>query len=590
MSLLLGQGVSERAIAKYILTKRSLFSITEWGPVEFIFPPDLKRTDDDTAWDIGLLPANSSITIPIQVKGGVAFEVPDDRRLIRRGNNGILIPLADDPIWEEGPTFTILSGDDPEIRQSYVKYFPDGRIEYVYDVSDSTLYTIVYEGLVPVSVNTTNNAAPPNQRRELSLDFISSERRLICFDVGAAFVNDPCKYLNLLPGTTVIGILCSILSKSTTSLRKLSNNEATAATPAFLAGYFFLCGVPRGENHDFGGAIDALDQSVGPTLGSDCSPGGSGGGGPSGPSTNGGGGSFRGGNGCGAANRRRRLDEDGFNELEFSKLPQHRDLQTECQTCSDEELRTLYRTINDRGSLLLSVDFQLQNCVDEALASGGVKNIFPCILSQVVEHVDMMPLARDVTRCELDRVPCLGDLSNKPGQLNLLIQSGRMLSLTELYLLPFGGSLSRNTTSSLRPLAERSANNSVQIEMFRDVLVDVIRDGSENGEAISSAEKMSLLGVELEALDSTDIQLFIDLWNGSLEQWQNGNFSSSSGDIFDLSEADSIAQKFSSDRGAVRREGFSGFGDAYLNAVEGQQFEEARALAGVCANVSARGL
>lgn len=43
--------------------------------------------------------------------------------------------------------------------------------------------------------------------------------------------------------------------------------------------------------------------------------------------------------------------------------------------------------------------------------------------------------------------------------------------------------------------------------------------------------------------------------------------------------------RYLSSRSSIGNEGFAGFGDAWLTAVEGQQLEEAKQLAGVCASV-----
>jgi hypothetical protein len=58
--------------------------------------------------------------------------------------------------------------------------------------------------------------------------------------------------------------------------------------------------------------------------------------------------------------------------------------------------------------------------------------------------------------------------------------------------------------------------------------------------------------------------------------------------FFDLSQLETIMSAFTSARISIRNENYAGFGDAWLTAVEGQQLEEAKQLAGVCASVRIR--
>jgi len=236
---------------------------------------------------------------------------------------------------------------------------------------------------------------------------------------------------------------------------------------------------------------------------------------------------------------------------------------------------------------LLGAELSIRECVDEASELAGIRSIFPCLLKRAAQFIRIAPLLNDVIACELDNTSCYGDLSNKPGLRNLLIQAGRLKSFVDLSLLPFGGQISGEPESLLN---STDADLTV-VEQFSAVVVNALSDSGDEGAAISSLELVELLAVPLDVPGEADNRDFAERWNRSLTYWGNGIFSvddlpdGNSEDFFDLSAATSLMNVFIADLVAVKREGFRGFHDAWLSAVEGKQFEEARELAGVCAKV-----
>ena len=263
-------------------------------------------------------------------------------------------------------------------------------------------------------------------------------------------------------------------------------------------------------------------------------------------------------------------------------------LELDCIGCSEENLKFVFDSFSNFESDLLRAESNLQVCADDAQSSDGIRSIFPCILKHVLNVLPMLPAASEVSDCELNTRPCQDDLSDKPGQLNLIIQSDRLRSFLGLALLSFGGTLSSNVilfNATTLPVTQ------TQVESFSVALVKGLSDTSEAGPAIAQSELDELLDIDLEIPNNDDIRAFADTWNRSLILWDSGVISSSdlpanySNSFFDLTEASSFVSDFKRDRVSVKREGFNGFGDAWTKAVEGQQFEKARLLAGVCANV-----
>jgi len=100
-----------------------------------------------------------------------------------------------------------------------------------------------------------------------------------------------------------------------------------------------------------------------------------------------------------------------------------------------------------------------------------------------------------------------------------------------------------------------------------------------------------LLGMGLTSPSEADVTKFATTWNRSLTLWEGGVFSNNdlpanfTLHFFDLEAASSLMSAYESAKSSVKIEIFAGFGDAWLTAVEAQQLEEAKQLAGVCASV-----
>ena len=295
---------------------------------------------------------------------------------------------------------------------------------------------------------------------------------------------------------------------------------------------------------------------------------------------------------CGpTSGSRRRLLSSGI--IPKHMTPFHRSLLFGCEECSSEELEVVFRETDNRESILLEAETYLNNCVEDAQSTNNIKGLFPCIIPQVLKFVDLMPLALEVVTCQLGREVCYSadDLATNPGLVNLFIQSKRMRAFVDLALLPFGGQL--NVTASLLvvPYEGNAVINSTQLESFTTAIIDAISDSGDSGEYISSAELSTLLDTGINIPIEVGITQFVSSWNNSLNLWNSGIFTSEnlpanySTSFFDLEAATTVMSDFTSSRAKVRYENFAGFGDAWLTAVESQQVEEAKQLAGVCASV-----
>lgn len=235
--------------------------------------------------------------------------------------------------------------------------------------------------------------------------------------------------------------------------------------------------------------------------------------------------------------------------------------------------------------MFLSVETALDRCISVALSEGGLRSLFQCVVKASVGIADLMPLLLEVSSCELEQTPCLGDLSTRPGQQNLLIQAARIQSLAKVLLLPFGSILA-NATDLLIPYTEDSFVGVAQIQAFDSALAAALDSNGDNADTISENERNVLINVGLDAPSPLFVDSFVVFWNRSLGYWDSGIFSASDLEanddpsFLDLNKASQAVQKYQESRSAVRREGFNGLGDAWRNAVEGQQYEEARRLAG----------
>jgi hypothetical protein len=136
--------------------------------------------------------------------------------------------------------------------------------------------------------------------------------------------------------------------------------------------------------------------------------------------------------------------------------------------------------------------------------------------------------------------------------------------------------------------------NETQAELFTTFLVDALADDQDGGNLITAAELVDLFFSEFQIPSTIDLSRFANRWNRSVEYWNQGILSvadwpaNSTDDFLDLSAAQVIANRLKSSRASARREGFNGVAEAWVRAIEVQQFEEARKLAGVCASVRIR--
>ena len=274
-------------------------------------------------------------------------------------------------------------------------------------------------------------------------------------------------------------------------------------------------------------------------------------------------------------------------------VPTHRALLDGCPSCSGEALKETFQAVDIFEGGLLSAETAIQTCVNTARGEGGMKGIFPCIAIRGLAIIRLAPLLAEVVACQLAQEPCYRpvDLASSPGLVNLLVQARRVSSFAAVLLLPFsegltGGPESAPNATTLKPEA---------FSDFGDHLVNAVADESSEGRFISSIELEGLKTIDIgSTLSSEDITGFASSWNTSLQFWEEGIFRAAdlpanyTGAFFDLSVASELASQFQTSRDSLRAEGFSGFGDAWLTAVEGQQFEEAKKLAGICATVKVK--
>lgn len=213
----------------------------------------------------------------------------------------------------------------------------------------------------------------------------------------------------------------------------------------------------------------------------------------------------------------------------------------ECPKCSADHLKLVYDSIGDKELELLGAESKLQICVDDAEGEKGIKSIFSCVLRQALEILSIVSLALEVVDCSLEKIECYGDLSNKPGQLNLLIQADRFQSFLQLALLAFGGGLFGDAGSIL--VNTTAVPSLPQLERFSTAVVNGLSDTSAEGRSLSLLETDDLLAVVFEVPAEEDIRFFADTWNRSLALWDSGVLSSVdlpmgySAGFFDLSVA-----------------------------------------------------
>ncbi len=286
---------------------------------------------------------------------------------------------------------------------------------------------------------------------------------------------------------------------------------------------------------------------------------------------------------------RRRLISSGI--IPKHMTPFHRSLLFGCEECDSEKLTVAFRETDNREAILLEAETFLSKCVEDA--QNNIKSLFPCIVSEVLAFIDLLPLTLEVLTCQIEREVCYSpdDLTKSPGLVNLFIQSERMKAFVDLALLPFGGNLNGTAASLVVPYDGNAIINNTQLESFSAVMINAISDIGDSGEFISPTELSALLEIGINIPVELGITQFVLNWNHSLNLWNSGIFTSAdspandSTTFFDLEAAEILMTDYTSSRNKVRNENFAGFGDAWLTAVEAQQVEEAKQLAGICASV-----
>ncbi len=184
-------------------------------------------------------------------------------------------------------------------------------------------------------------------------------------------------------------------------------------------------------------------------------------------------------------------------------------------------------------------------------------------------------------------------LSSKPGLVNLFIQADRFKTLIDLYLYPYKGYIEGDPTSLVIPYKSKEDMvwNVTKLSLFSTLVTVVTGDASENAANISVSEVDAMGAIGLSIPSGLDFVLFATRWNTSLDFWRKGLFiyedisDNERRDFFDQRELRSLALKYREALSSAAKEGYKGLSDAWLSATEGQQLEEAKQLAGVCANV-----
>ena len=258
-----------------------------------------------------------------------------------------------------------------------------------------------------------------------------------------------------------------------------------------------------------------------------------------------------------------------------------------CKDCSSVDLKVAFRETDNRQDVFQEVELTMIACTEKARL--GARSLFPCILRSTIELVEVAPLLSSVISCQLSREVCYdhSDLIDSPGLINLFTQAKRFESMIDLMLLPYSGSLHRDPSVPL-------TFNNTQAITFGNALDEALADSGESGEFISNSELYTLLNMGLTVPSELDIMQFAITWNQSLIFWNQGWFSASdlptnySDPFFDLKDAKALMSAFWLAREDIRSEHYGGFGDAWLTAVEGQEYEESKQLAGVCAAVRVR--
>ena len=348
-----------------------------------------------------------------------------------------------------------------------------------------------------------------------------------------------------------------------------------------IATVVYFCKGKQTDNHDFGqpSILGTTGCSDNHTDGGSFNYGSDGAG-----DIGGGGGGAGGGWGNGGRSKCAPLTSLGRVDLEELGLEDFievrgRKLSGECEECSSDDVKVAFDIVRAQEVAFLKSESAVLACGDTAADIDGYRSLYPCILQSILPIANVIPALLRVLSCESAREQCYGDLTQLPGQFNLIIQNQRFENFLELALVPFGGNLSL-------PVDTPGLVDDVKAHDFNSKLNSALAETSESQEAISKSELTMLEGIDLSLPAIIDLKRFSELWNRSLLSWEQGNFvSNASNPIFDVQRTTELFSQVRSNFASILREGFSSFSEAWTTAVEGQQFEKARLLAGVCANI-----
>lgn len=138
-------------------------------------------TTDDK--NLGRLPANSSLSFPVEVKPFIRYNIPTGWVELRGEDPDNIVFTPEDPALDTGLEFIVIGADNPG-KQWYYKFDQDNVMIYSYSYDDRTRYDYVYNGTflngteIPVDVVITNNTNLTTTRRLFEGLPLPLERRL----------------------------------------------------------------------------------------------------------------------------------------------------------------------------------------------------------------------------------------------------------------------------------------------------------------------------------------------------------------------------------------------------------------------------
>ena len=575
-----------------------------WETAQFILPNE--ETNPSRTRNLGTLPANSSITFSVKVNHKTRVAIPAGRmQLCDPSNNCYFVQPTDDPSWASGDIeFVVSPGDNPVGGQKFVKLNSVGDFKYIYEIEARNLVEFVYQYNAAtnasqlVDVIRTQNASLPGSSRQLeSLDdnggdvrkLISIEKLIDCFfcpfcemakELLCSLVVD--RACAKLPGADhlhphELAFICDKIEDSCNDFIECPGCKSVA----MKADWCVTCTHPSGDSFSI---CDTFRWNQFNTT-KNCPIGGGGGGGRCPRCGAWGSNSFGSGSGCVLSLAVTNVGpERHLGGAPDHVIPSHRAILEGCPVCAPEVVEHAFRTMDNFEANITSAEMALQSCVDAAKSSGGIRSLFPCVARRGVEFLRFVPLLSEAVACQLSQEPCYRsvDLATSPGLANLLIQARRIQTFADLSLLPFGGFLDGDPFF----LLNSSSPSAMAVSSFNALIVEGVADQSAAGRSIATIELNALRSMSMPLPSGTDIERFASLWNNSLDIWDRGTFGgNATSSYFDLEGASALIRKYQESRATVRQEGFTGLADAWLSAVEGRQFEEARQLAGICAAV-----